>query len=241
MTFENITQYNINIMTQPCSILKTNVIRHTFKFHFIEKTYEIQQEWIIKNEFIKDTLIDEYLCGNNKSANGSISLLYTHKLFKFMIPLIREGKLIKPHKKILCHELSSLISHLSHNNTTWVKYGKIVQYGAMDTFGRKLSMTEFTFEDIPYVDSYDIKKSKEKKLETIKKIDPLNSLYDNIIIDSQHYLDTLYLDYYSCNKVIKKIGIPVHAYTNNNFETNQDYVDYIITMSQDKINKFRGY
>ena len=226
-------------MTQPCCILKTNVTRYVFKFHFIEKTYEIQQEWIINNKFIKDTLIEEYLCGNNKSTCGSISFLYTHKLFKFIIPLIREGKLIKPTKKILCHELSSLINQLSHKNATWVKYSKILQYGAMDIFGRKLSMVEFYSNDVFFIDFYDVHKSKEKKKEMIKKIDPFNSMYDSFISDSQHYFDTLCLNYCICGKPVKEIEISVC--TNANFETNQDYLDHIITISKEKINKFRGY
>uniref|UniRef100_A0A6G6ABQ2 DUF5866 domain-containing protein n=1 Tax=Borely moumouvirus TaxID=2712067 RepID=A0A6G6ABQ2_9VIRU len=123
------------------------------------------------NMYIKGTLIDKVFFGNFKKET-ELLLNYEKKVVKFLISYIRSGiiyfpKLSKPENglfdkkldyKIFWNELIDMLNYIACENNNLLLISEILQKGAMDLFGRKISLADQNFisvNDLFYIKPYD--------------------------------------------------------------------------------------
>ncbi|AVL94526.1 hypothetical protein ma140 [Moumouvirus australiensis] len=194
------------------------------------------------NMYVKGTLIDKVFFGNFKKET-ELLLNYDKKVVKFLISYIRSGiiyfpKLSKPENglfdiklgcKIFWNELIDMLNYIACENNNLLLISEILQKGAMDLFGRKISMADQNFisvNDLFYIKPYDNDLS-EKTMENF-----INGILNSGGCDIKRVLDRKYCanKYSDHKKIIMGVLNVVrnHYYDPFKILTNEYFTDLCI-------------
>ncbi|QGR53668.1 hypothetical protein [Moumouvirus maliensis] len=187
------------------------------------------------NMYIKGTLIDKVFFGNFKKET-ELLLNYEKKVVKFLISYIRSGiiyfpKLSKPENglfdkkldyKIFWNELIDMLNYIACENNNLLFISEILQKGAMDLFGRKISLADQNFisvNDLFYIKPYD-KCLSRKAMENF-----MDGILNSGGCDIKRMLDRNYnINKSDVNKSDKGI-IYSNKYSVNKYHVNKSDVD----------------
>ncbi|AGF85649.1 hypothetical protein QJ854_gp133 [Moumouvirus goulette] len=208
------------------------------------------------NIYIKNTLFEKVFFGDFKKEN-EIILNYSSDIIKYLIPYIRSGiiyfpKLSNPKEgffdknnhDIILNELVDMLNYIACGNEDLLLISNIFKKGAMDLFGRKISMCYQSFIDIKdlfYIEPYD------EKLSIIYINNFIKGIIDNGGCNIKRAIDFQYFKNKTVNysEIIFKIldGVKNHYFDpfnilNNEyftklnpnliFNNQEQYLDYII-------------